>query len=228
MPMWMSSTGSNSRSMPVGHMSVGDAGVVGGVTPVGSTQAGFTRPRTRSGTAAARISCLSAIDRELSIASTMSILSTELCVSFSTIVVVVLGSIGSIGRWRQPIAPVAPTTATAPRVSRAAPMQWRLDRSFFRVIVRLPFDHRSGQAPGQPAGDAPRALSPVTLPQCKGRGCYGSSPSDRKRRFLTTTFTDLPASSSKDGAAIEPPVSLGSFCPRAPLLVNSFADQSTW
>jgi hypothetical protein len=75
MPMWMSTTGSNSRFDLSGHLSVGFAGWSAGSMgrPVSSLMHfGFTRPATRSGTASARICCLSAIDRELSMASRRS------------------------------------------------------------------------------------------------------------------------------------------------------------
>ena len=69
-PMWMSSTGGNValRAGP-GTASSGPGGLHAptGAPVVGSTHVGLTRPRTRSGTATARICCLSAIDRELSI-----------------------------------------------------------------------------------------------------------------------------------------------------------------
>jgi hypothetical protein len=74
MPMWMSVTGAVTRAVPGGQASRGLGGCCGAGPPLGSTQSGLTRRCTRSGTAAPRISCLSAIDRELSIISSRSIL----------------------------------------------------------------------------------------------------------------------------------------------------------
>ena len=97
----MLTIGSNSRLEPMtGQSSSGPFGCAGVALPVSSRHFGLTSACTRSGTASLRICCLSDIDPELSIISKRSILSTELCVSLSTIVEVVRGSTGSIGRSR--------------------------------------------------------------------------------------------------------------------------------
>src|SRR6185437_3956518 len=92
----------NSRCEPAGHGRVGLDGWPETAFPVGSTQAGLRMPATRSGTAAARTACLSAIDAELSIMRSMSILSTDVCFSTSVSVDVVSGWSGATGRSRQP------------------------------------------------------------------------------------------------------------------------------
>lgn len=69
----MSSAGFSSRVVPLGHASVGVAGCIEAGCPFLSMQTGFAKRFTRSGTARLRMSCLSAIERELSIARRRSI-----------------------------------------------------------------------------------------------------------------------------------------------------------
>jgi hypothetical protein len=145
-PMWMSTTGSNSRSRPAGHSGVFTR--IGGCTPLGSMQFGFTSLSTRSGTASARIACLSSIEPELSMASSRSILSTALWVRRSTMVDVVRGSLGAIGRSRQPTTPQAPDKRRPATVSRSALLRGRILSSFIPVMFPFPFERQP--APYEP------------------------------------------------------------------------------
>src|SRR6185295_1088175 len=110
-----------------------------------STQIGFTRRLTRSGTAARRIACLSLMEIELSIMNNRSILSTEVCVILSTKMLVVTGGGEPIGRSRQAMAAratpaptqnVATHTRALGRVSKDA--QRRKPRSELICIQSYP------------------------------------------------------------------------------------------
>ena len=61
-----------------GQSASGSVGCSCAAEPSSKTHSGFTNWRTKSGTASFKISCLSAIERELSMTSSTSILSTEL------------------------------------------------------------------------------------------------------------------------------------------------------
>jgi hypothetical protein len=113
MPMWMSFTGSKSGS-PFVHEPSGLR--LPTVCPViGLMHTGSTSRRTKSGTAAARICCLSAIDDELSIMNKRSIFDTLFCLAGVTMRALTVGFDFATGRSRQP------TATTAIEVSARAP-----------------------------------------------------------------------------------------------------------
>ncbi len=114
MPRWMSLTELNS-GVPLAQWPLASEMPV--CLPRASTQVGVTSLLTSTGTASARISCLSAIDSELSIMNSRSTLSTAWLVMVPTYRFVVEGCAGAAGRSRQPV--VSASTGKSAVVARA-------------------------------------------------------------------------------------------------------------
>ncbi len=145
--MCMSWTGGNSADDPGGHTPACTVRPVG--LPWASTHFGETRRPSMSGTAAARSSCLSPIDAELSIMKRRSILSI-LFVSIDSVTIRVgAGGECSTGRVRQaePDAPSANTTpvSTIPCLNAlmARFSSWQSGRLGARSFARSAFESAS-------------------------------------------------------------------------------------
>lgn len=110
---------------------------------------GLTRPRTRSGTAEARMACLSPMEAELSIMRRRSILLILLCGSFSWTVEVIFGSLGSRGRLRHLLTYVTPetpvkSTSVPVNTGRRNPRKRRES-----AMKELPLSVGQGRVPGR-------------------------------------------------------------------------------